>query len=199
VPVELLLIRHGQSTWNAEGRWQGQADPPLSDLGRRQALAAAAAVGSVDGIIASDLARAADTAELIAESIGVGPVEVDARLRERHAGAWQGLARAEIDAGWPGAIDEGQRPEGWEPDDALIGRVVPALVDAAARAGEGSALLVVAHSGIAYALEAASGQHDRGRLPNLGGVRITVDDDRWTVGARVHLLDPTLETTPGLL
>ncbi len=58
MPSRLLLVRHGQSEWNAAGRWQGQADPPLTDLGRAQARAAARAIGGVDAVFASDLQRA---------------------------------------------------------------------------------------------------------------------------------------------
>lgn len=200
--ADLLLIRHGQSEWNAEGRWQGQADPPLSELGRGQAMAAARTLqdaGDVSGILASDLRRAATTAELIAGVIGTGPVERDPRLRERHAGAWQGLTREEIDEHWPGAIAQGRRPEGWEDDDVLVARVVAALLDAAPRAGSGRPLLVVAHAGIAYALEEAAGEGGRGPLPNLGGLHLVVDGDRWRAGERVHLLDGGLETTSGVL
>ena len=59
--TRVLLVRHGQSEWNADGRWQGQADSPLSDLGRRQAREAARAIGAVDAIWSSDLQRAAVT------------------------------------------------------------------------------------------------------------------------------------------
>src|SRR5690606_40076504 len=102
--THLLLCRHGQSTWNAAGRWQGQADPPLSDLGRLQAQHAAKAVGAVDLIVASDLERARDTALIIAEAIGVGPVVIEPDLRERDAGEWSGLTREEIEAEWPGYL-----------------------------------------------------------------------------------------------
>ncbi len=105
--TDLLVVRHGQSEWNAVGRWQGQADPPLSELGRRQAYVAAASIGAVDGIISSDLQRAVETAAIIAQQIGVGPVMVDERLRERDAGEWTGLGRAEIDKGWPGWVADG--------------------------------------------------------------------------------------------
>ncbi|MEY2406219.1 MAG: glucosyl-3-phosphoglycerate phosphatase, partial [Acidimicrobiaceae bacterium] len=86
MPVRILLVRHGQSEWNALGRWQGQADPPLSDLGRLQAHAAAHALGAVGAVFASDLVRAAETAAIIAAELGVGPVVIDADLRERDAG-----------------------------------------------------------------------------------------------------------------
>ena len=103
--TRMLLVRHGQSEWNALGRWQGQADPPLSALGREQARSAVARLGAVDLIVASDLDRALTTAAIMAEGLGVGPVMVEPRLRERSAGEWSGLTRAEIDEQWPGYLD----------------------------------------------------------------------------------------------
>src|SRR3954449_978711 len=82
VASRVLFVRHGQSEWNALGRWQGQADPPLSDLGRAQARAAAHSLGALDAIFASDLQRAAETAAIISAAIGVGPVLVEPDLRE---------------------------------------------------------------------------------------------------------------------
>src|SRR4029078_7240591 len=88
MPPRVLLARHGQSEWNAVGRWQGQADPPLSDLGRKQALVAADRIGTVDVIVSSDLERAVQTAFIISEALGVGPVITNELLRERDAGEW---------------------------------------------------------------------------------------------------------------
>src|SRR3546814_1711635 len=102
--TRVLLVRHGQSEWNATGRWQGQADPPLTDLGRAQAHHAARSLGVVDAIVASDLQRAADTALIISGELGVGPVVLDEGLRERDAGEWSGLTRAEIERDWPGYL-----------------------------------------------------------------------------------------------
>ena len=109
--TRLLLVRHGESTWNADGRWQGQADPPLSALGEQQAADAAAHVDAVDAVWSSDLARARRTAEIIAHERGVD-VRIDARLRERDAGEWQGYTRAEIEERWPGALDSGRPARG---------------------------------------------------------------------------------------
>src|SRR5690606_34165227 len=95
--TRVLLVRHGQSEWNAIGRWQGQADPPLSDLGRLQAREASRALGTVDAVWASDLQRAVETAAIIAGELGVGPVVVDPDLRERDAGEFSGLTRPEIE------------------------------------------------------------------------------------------------------
>ena len=89
--TRLLVARHGQSEWNALGRWQGHADVPLSDDGMRQAADAGLALGTFDAVWASDLQRALLTAQIIAEIIGIGPVMIDARLRETDVGPWQGL------------------------------------------------------------------------------------------------------------
>lgn len=103
--TRVLLVRHGQSEWNADGRWQGQADPPLTDLGRHQAKHAARNLGVVDAIVASDLQRASETALIIAGELGVGPLVLEPDLRERDAGEWSGLTRVEIDRAWPGYLD----------------------------------------------------------------------------------------------
>src|SRR5438093_548398 len=122
--TRILLVRHGQSVWNADGRWQGQADPPLSDVGVDQAAAAADsdAVDGVRALYSSDLERARHTAQLLGVRLGLDPV-VDVRLRERHAGGWEGCTRAEIEAGWPGFLESGERPEGYEPDASVPARV----------------------------------------------------------------------------
>src|SRR3954447_2263287 len=95
-PDRLILVRHGESTWNAEERLQGQLDPPLSERGREQSRALA---GIVDGVpddrgVCSDLSRARETAELI----GLRPGRLDPRWREIDVGAWGGQTAAEIDA-----------------------------------------------------------------------------------------------------
>ena len=66
----LLIVRHGQSEWNALGRWQGQADPPLTDLGANQAKMATKKLGLFDSIVSSPLERAKNTASIISETIG---------------------------------------------------------------------------------------------------------------------------------
>lgn len=193
-PTRLLLVRHGQSEWNAAGRWQGQADPPLSDLGREQAYRAAQRVGSVDLIACSDLERAADTAMVISEMLGIGPVVVDDRLRERDAGAYSGLTRAEIDEQFPGQLDAGIDPPGWEPDPVLLERVMACLRQIAAeyRGAEG---VVVTHGGCIYAIERAHGEPFE-KIANLGGRWIDIaPDGSATIGERVLLVDDDLVTT----
>jgi broad specificity phosphatase PhoE len=94
----LLLVRHGETDWNAEGRLQGHTDRPLNDFGRRQAAALAdrLAGDGIDAVYASDLARARETAEILAERLGL-PVVTDPDLRERNWGNWEGLTGSERD------------------------------------------------------------------------------------------------------
>ncbi len=179
-------MRHGQSEWNADGRWQGQENPPLTALGRRQAHHSAAAVGAVDALYASPLDRAATTAMLISESIGVGPVVLVPGLMERHAGEWQGLTRDQIEDAYPGYLDAGRRPPGWEDDQHVEDRVMGAL-DEIADAHPDQHVLVVAHAGVIFAIERALGAPWE-RLANLGGRWVVRNDRSWSAGERVHLL-----------
>lgn len=168
--MHILVIRHGESEWNAQGRWQGQADPPLTLAGRRQAQIASDAVQALhdamrfDLVVASDLARAHDTARIIAAAIDMA-VDTEPAFRERHAGPWQGLTRVEINEKWPGAIGAREWPEGYELDHSVMDRVIPALRDVASRS---SRALIVAHGGVIRALDRVSGAPDEA-IPNLAG------------------------------
>lgn len=195
--TRILLVRHGQSEWNAAGRWQGWADAPLSDLGRRQAQEAAAAVGAVDAVVASDLQRAADTALIISEAIGVGPVLTDEDLRERDVGEWTGLTRDEIDEQWPGSIErwrsgEMPAPPGGERNEDIVLRFEAALRRVAS-AWDGGEVLVVSHGGVMRLLEREHGVDLPPTFPNLGGVLVDVHGERIEVGERVLLLDPSTD------
>lgn len=185
--TRVLLLRHGQSEWNAVGRWQGHADPPLTALGRAQALAASRALGTLDAAMASDLVRARETAEVVTGQLGVGPVLIDERLRERDAGEWTGLTRAEIDEQYPGYLADGRRPPGWEDAEILAARVFEAL-RAAHATFTGGDVLAVTHSGVIRAVELALG-HDGGVLPNLGARWVWVDDKGMALGDRLQLID----------
>ena len=186
--TRLMVIRHGQSEWNAAGRWQGRADPPLTTEGRRQAAAAARVLGSFDAIVSSPLQRAAETAAIIVEHLGIGPVLTEPDLMERDAGEWQGLTRAEIETDWPGFLEHGERPPAYEPDDVMLDRVLGALGRVTDRAKEtGGEILVVAHGGVVYTLEEACGEPWR-RIPNLGGRWFEMTDGHLTAGPRVNLV-----------
>src|SRR6476646_703601 len=104
----LLLVRHGETDWNASGRLQGHTDRPLNDYGRRQAaeLAARLEADEVGAIYASDLSRAKETAEILGARLGL-PVLRDPDLRERNWGSWEGLTPSERDA----VVFEGEAPE----------------------------------------------------------------------------------------
>jgi probable phosphoglycerate mutase len=192
--TELLLVRHGQSEWNADGRWQGQCDPPLTAFGERQAADATARVGAVEALCASDLRRAAHTAEIIGARLGVDVV-VDPRFRERHAGEWQGLTRPEIEAAWPGYLRDHRRPPGWEPEGALLHRALEGCL-ALVEALRGARVLVVTHGGVVRALERSLGSTDDALVPNLGGRRFVADGDGLRLGPRVELLDEAEVTRP---
>lgn len=102
--VEILLIRHGETAWNAERRLQGQLDIPLNPHGLRQAAALAAALRheAIDAVIASDLQRARQTAQALATARAL-PLRLDPALRERCYGAFEGLLYADIAAQFPAA------------------------------------------------------------------------------------------------
>ncbi len=190
--TEILALRHGQSTWNEVGRWQGLADPPLSDFGEHQAATAAQAVGQVDAIITSPLERAHRTGAIIGEIIGVGPVEVIDDLKERSVGRWEGLTRVEIEAEWPGWIDDDKRPEGWEHDDDLQRRVLKAFTEIGERF-DGATVLVVAHGGVLIAMEKHLSVHEA-RIPNLHGRIFRWIGDRFEAGDQLNLLPDDMRT-----
>jgi broad specificity phosphatase PhoE len=141
----LILVRHGESTWNAEELLQGQLDPPLSDRGRDQSRALAPVLEEVpeERIVCSDLGRARETAELL----GLRPGRFDPRWREIDVGAWGGRPAAEIDAqggaltNWRGGPRKAPGGESWE---AFSGRVAGAVDELIAAGGP---WLVVCHGG----------------------------------------------------
>jgi broad specificity phosphatase PhoE len=198
IMLNVLIARHGQSEWNALGRWQGQADSPLTELGRAQAAGAATQMGAFDAIIASDLDRALSTAAIIAEGIGVGPVLVDPGFRERHAGEYQGLTREEINERYPGELNAGIWPPGWEHDDDVHDRVTEALGRVAEQVVTGE-VLVVSHGGVIYSLERRLGAHHVS-IDNLGARWFHNDGESWRLGERVQLsLDATATENQDIL
>src|SRR5262245_65615545 len=100
--TELLLTRHGETDWNREHRVQGHTDVPLNENGREQARALAERLVDVPlaAIYASDLARARETAEIVARRLGLGVV-LDPGLREKNFGSWEGLTDVEIAERFP--------------------------------------------------------------------------------------------------
>lgn len=200
-PARILVIRHGQSTWNAAGRWQGQADPPLTAMGETQALEAALRLGEglleqhgpLAAIVTSDLQRAAITASIIAAELGFTPVAMDKRLRERHAGEWQGLTRAEVEERFPGYLASGKRPPNFETSVVAGERAGNCLI-ALGRDLPGSTALVVSHGGILRALRVRAGIEDEVMFANLSGQWFEVHGDRLVAGDLVALVDSELPT-----
>jgi broad specificity phosphatase PhoE len=147
-----VLWRHGRTAYNNELRLQGQVDIPLDDVGRWQARTAAAALSRAcrpTRIVSSDLQRAIATAQYLAELVDL-PVELDARLRERDFGQWEGLSRDEIIERWPeehAAWTRGEEPTraGAETRAAVTGRVGAALAEHLGRLDRGETLVVVSH------------------------------------------------------
>ena len=156
---EIILVRHGQSTANATGVWQGQLDFPLSELGQRQAAEAGRALRGtgISGVYASPLSRAFETATIVAAEAGfegeVVPVE---GLKERKGGILEGHTWAEQEARDPEfaekflALPEEERWTlvGAETDEEIMHRFVDALSSVRAKHAPADRLLIVSHGGV---------------------------------------------------
>jgi broad specificity phosphatase PhoE len=201
--ITLLLARHGQSDWNHSKRWQGHADRPLTDLGRKQAVDLADRLDDtdLDAVYSSDLRRARDTAEVVARRKGLD-VWTTSDLREVDVGSWSGLTRAEAEARFPEAYARWlQGGEGWEDGETyqqLEARVVRALGRIAAD-HDGGRVLVVAHGGTIRAVHAAAlgvDVHTYRRIqrvePNATLSAVCVEEGRLTELCRTEDLDEFL-------
>jgi len=176
---DLLLIRHAESVWNAEGRWQGQEDPPLSARGREQAAALAAELASagVVRLVTSDLLRARSTAEPLARALRLDPIS-DPRLRELDVGRWGGRTRQEIAAG----------------DADLLARFDAGDPDARAGGGESLALLRARARAALRELCAAAPGVRLALVTHLGWLRAVCPGTdfahaEWRIARREALLD----------
>jgi broad specificity phosphatase PhoE len=188
--TELLLVRHGETDWNRERRFQGHADQPLNDAGREQAreLSEALAGEQIDAVYTSDLQRARETAEILAARFDAEVVALR-ELREIDVGSWQGLSWPEIEERHPdGARRWHENGHGWEGGESyedLGVRIVSALRDIAAR-HPGQRVLVVGHGGTVRAVrafvEGVSVVESRGRSPAIGNCevfRVVTEDGTW--------------------
>jgi probable phosphoglycerate mutase len=162
--MHVIVIRHGQTAWNAIGRWQGQADPPLNEVGRAQAQRTALELRSqpIDVLISSDLSRARETADIIGAALKL-PVQLEPRLREVNLGDWQGLYSDDIRARWPAELKQWieaplsiQPPHG-ETIRELAHRVLAAMRDVAARYADRQVALVAHELPIAVIVTHAAG------------------------------------------
>ncbi len=178
----LVMLRHGQTEWNAGNRMQGQLDTELSELGRDQAVAAAEVLAKRHPllIVSSDLRRAYDTAVVLAERTG-SPLIVDARLRETHLGDWQAMTHSEVDAAAPGARvtwrnDATWAPHGGESRVDVARRSLPLITELVDSQSDWGAdepdrpVVLVAHGGLIAALTARLLGLPVDNWPVLGGM-----------------------------
>ena len=188
----IVLVRHGETDWNRENRFQGHADEPLNDVGRDQARQIAEMLRSerIAAVYASPLRRASETAAIVAQQLGLEAHELEA-LREIDVGDWQGLTITEVKARFPEFAEVNWR-SGWsggESHDELAARVVPALLDLGRRhPGEG--VVAITHAGpiratlmAALALSLEESRKQVGPLPNCAMFRFTVRDGRVELDA----------------
>ncbi|MDH7479594.1 MAG: alpha-ribazole phosphatase [Syntrophomonadaceae bacterium] len=152
--MRLWLVRHGETEWNRQARYQGHSDVPLNEEGMRQALKVAERLASepVEAVYSSDLSRARVTAEIIAARHGA-PLYVREVLRESNYGQWEGMSFKEIRERFPGSIErwlddpEGSRPPGGESLGEVRTRALAAIKEIQARHPEDT-VVVVTHGGV---------------------------------------------------
>ncbi len=189
----LLLVRHGETDWNRERRFQGHADTMLNEAGRAQAreLADELAGDGVTAVYTSPLARARETAEILSGPLGL-EARPDARLMEIDVGSWTGLTMAEIERRFPIELRRWREEvqHGWadgETYDDLAVRVLEALREIAGR-HDGESVLIVGHGGplrvtLAHAAEMAVADHRKivPPLQNCSVHRVVVEAGRLRV------------------
>lgn len=164
--TRIIAIRHGETAWNVDTRIQGQLDIPLNDTGRWQAerLGQAVAHEEFAAVYASDLLRAYETAQAVAQVCG-RDIVTDSGLRERHFGAFEGFTWSEIGARWPDQSERWRKreldfaPAGGETLRRFYERSV-ATVTRLAGAHPGQTIAVVAHGGVMDCLYRAAARID---------------------------------------
>jgi probable phosphoglycerate mutase len=176
-----IIWRHGRTEWNATGRYQGQADVPLDDLGRRQAAAAAQLIKELKptAIFSSDLSRAVETAQALADVTGL-EITIDRRLREISVGSWEGLTVEEVTAVDPelvAAVANGEdvrRSATGETTSDVAGRVVEAFSEIIESAEDHSTLVITMHG--------TAGRVGVGRFLGIDGDRLgSLRNCAWVV------------------
>lgn len=184
----LVLLRHGQTDYNVDGRMQGHIDSRLTDAGRGQAVGVAPEIARLapDRLISSDLSRAADTADAVGEATGL-PVKLDPRLRETHLGDWQGRTVEDIERDWPGAIATWRSDPAWAPpggesriDVVRRSRPVVEELDEELDTGAGATAVLVAHGGLIAGLVCGLLALPTPTWPSIGGL----GNCRWAVLSR---------------
>ena len=173
----IVLWRHGRTEWNATGRFQGQTDIDLDEIGRAQAWQSARRLAALepDLLISSDLRRTRDTMAALAEITGK-PLQLDDRLRETFAGEWQGLTGAEIASRYPEeykawrAGDPLLKVGGGETRQDVAERMAAAVRDIAARLADDGLAVLTTHGGAARLGIAALIGMPLERFTNIGGL-----------------------------
>ncbi len=156
----ILLIRHGQTSWNAAGRWQGHTDVPLNEVGREQGRLLAQRLVAwpwpVATLYSSDLKRAAETASIVGEALGLEPIQ-EPVWRERYGGAFQGLTGDEIaeehPEAWAALLRGVVAPPGGESSQSLHERMTGAFERLVER-HRGEVVAVISHGGAIRSLVA---------------------------------------------
>lgn len=152
--MKILLLRHGQTEWNALQKYQGHKDIALNDIGRTQAGQLGDYLQShedIEAIYCSDLSRSRETADIIARKLQL-PVQIDKRLREISFGLWEGMTYEEVSLAYPAEYEQwfnnnlALKVPGGETVDELLARVLPVLGEVAAR--HSGTVLIVSHGGL---------------------------------------------------
>ena len=185
----VVLLRHGQTDHNVDGRMQGHVDSALTATGRVQAEQAAPELARFKParLLSSDLSRAADTAREVAATTGLD-VEFDVRLRETDLGAWGGRSIVEIEHDMPGAIaawrsDPTWRPPGGETRVEVVARALPLIADLDAEYATDEidvTVMLVAHSGVIAGVVSGMLDLPQSVWPSIGGL----GNARWAVLTR---------------
>lgn len=187
MPTTLVLVRHGETDWNRENRFQGHADTSLNQAGRAQAhvLARELAGQGFDAVYSSPLKRAAETARIVASRLGLD-LQLSAGLMEVDVGSWSGLTRDEIEVRFPDGYERWlEYGHGWDNGETYVElgeRVVSDLLRIAERHAD-ELVLAVTHGGpIRSALAASAGvsfsdaRRSIAVLENCATVRLAVRD-----------------------
>ncbi|CAN8237320.1 unnamed protein product [Cochlearia groenlandica] len=192
--TEIVLVRHGETTWNAAGRIQGQMESELNEIGQKQAVAISERLGKEarpKAVYSSDLKRAKDTALMIAKTCFCPEVTEVPDLKERHVGSLQGLywkdgadKEPEAYSAFFSSQNDLEIPGGGESFDQLCDRSMNAL-EQIAKKHKGERVIVVTHGGVLRAIymritQAASA----GKLLNASvNVVHFSGDEKWTIGS----------------
>ena len=200
-PTRFLLVRHGETTYGAQGRFAGREDVPLTDRGRRQAAAVADRIGSLPPavVLTSPLGRCRDTATAIATATAV-PLVSDERLLDEGLGEWTGLRVAQIERDWPAEFaawrrDPAGAPPGGESFTQVRDRVKPLMTEAL-QIYRGHTVVLVTHAAVAKMILTTALQVDpavayRLRVDTGSLSAFTVEEDGgivvWAVNETGHL------------